>query len=111
VRVYLDDERPTPEGWTRVYTVIAAIALLALGEVTEISLDHDLADDHYGTDGPHDGTGYDVVLWLERKVRHDREFRMPKVTLHTQNPTGHARMLAGLQAIERYLQERRTVPV
>ncbi len=54
MKVYLDDERETPEGWTRVYWPYEAIELLQTGQVTEISLDHDLGDDNRGT-------GYDVV--------------------------------------------------
>lgn len=55
MKIYLDDERQTPEGWHRVYWPEKAIALLKQGAVTEISLDHDIGDDDHGT-------GYDVVL-------------------------------------------------
>ena len=61
MKVYLDDERATPEGWTRVYWPSEAIELLQTGQVTELSLDHDLGDDARGT-------GYDVVLWIEEQV-------------------------------------------
>jgi len=61
MKVYLDDERETPEGWVRVYWPDEAIKLLSDGVVTEISLDHDLGDDTRGT-------GYDVVLWIEEAV-------------------------------------------
>ena len=44
MKVYLDDERSTPEGWTRVYWPDEAIRLLRSDEVTEISLDHDLEE-------------------------------------------------------------------
>ena len=58
MKVYLDDERETPEGWVRVYWPHEAIELLKTGKVEEISLDHDLGDDEKGT-------GYDVVTWVE----------------------------------------------
>lgn len=61
MKVYLDDERATPPGWTRVYWPDEATLLLASGRVTEISLDHDLGDDDRGT-------GYDVVLRIEETV-------------------------------------------
>ena len=61
MKIYLDDERPTPKGWHRVYWPEEAIVLLQQGTVTEISLDHDLGDDAHGT-------GYDVVLWIEEAV-------------------------------------------
>jgi len=47
MKVYLDDERSTPEGWTRVYWPAEAIELLRTGEVEEISLDNDLGDDDH----------------------------------------------------------------
>lgn len=59
MKVYLDDERQAPEGWIRVYWPDEAIELLKKGNVTKISLDHDLGDDDKGT-------GYDVILWLEK---------------------------------------------
>ncbi len=55
MRVFLDDERATPDGWVRVYWPAEAIALLKTGAVEELSLDHDLGDDERGT-------GYDVVI-------------------------------------------------
>ncbi|MBF4323163.1 cyclic-phosphate processing receiver domain-containing protein, partial [Vibrio anguillarum] len=61
MKVYLDDERDTPEGWVRSYWPEEVIELLKSGNVTEISLDHDLGDDDHGT-------GYDVVLWIEEAV-------------------------------------------
>lgn len=45
MKVYLDDERETPYGWTRVYWPEEAIDLLRTGMVEVISLDHDLGDD------------------------------------------------------------------
>lgn len=40
MKVYLDDERSTPNGWVRVYWPDEAVELLSTGEVVEISLDH-----------------------------------------------------------------------
>lgn len=34
MKVYLDDLRPTPEGWKRTYTVEETIALIEKGSVT-----------------------------------------------------------------------------
>lgn len=41
MRIFLDDERITPEGWVRTYWPDEVIAL-GQGEVTHVSLDHDL---------------------------------------------------------------------
>jgi len=91
--VYLDDERATPAGWTRVYWPDEAIALLETGGVTELSLDHDLGDDDRGT-------GYDVVLWIEKAVA-TRGFRPPKIIVHSANTSARLKMEAGIRAIER----------
>jgi hypothetical protein len=91
MKVYLDDERPTPDGWVRVYWPIEAIALLEQGVVKEISLDHDLGNDSIGT-------GYDVILWIEEAVA-TRNFVPPKIAIHTANPSARVKMLAGVQAI------------
>jgi hypothetical protein len=92
MKVFLDDERPAPEGWVRVYWPSEAIALLETGRVITISLDHDLGDDAKGT-------GYDVVLWVEEAVRL-RGFVPPRMQVHSANTAARQRMLAGIEAIE-----------
>lgn len=61
MKVYLDDERLTTEGWDRVYWPDEAIRLLETGVVKEISLDHDLGNDARGN-------GYDLILWMKRPL-------------------------------------------
>ena len=91
MKVYLDDERATPEGWTRVYWPSEAVELLKSGRVTEISLDHDLGNDERGT-------GYDVVLWIEEQVvLHG--FVPPKMSVHSANVSARTKMEAGIRAI------------
>ena len=92
MKVFLDDERSTPEGWVRVYWPDEAIALLQTGQVTEISLDHDLGDDARGT-------GYDVVLWIEEAVNL-HGFVPPRMQVHSANSAARVRMLAGIAAID-----------
>ncbi|GAB3358479.1 cyclic-phosphate processing receiver domain-containing protein [Lysobacter tyrosinilyticus] len=93
MRVYLDDERLTPDGWVRVYWPDEAISLLEQGAVTEISLDHDLGDDQRGT-------GYDVIAWIEEAVAL-RNFKPPLIHVHSANPAARERMEAGIAAIAR----------
>ena len=93
MRVYLDDERTPPDGWTLVRWPEDAIALLETGDVTEISLDHDLGDDEHGT-------GYDVILWIERAVARDG-FSPPIIHVHSANTSARAKMELGIRAIER----------
>ena len=92
MRVYLDDERVTPDGWIRVYWPEEAIALLESGQVEEISLDHDLGDDEHGT-------GYDVVLWVEEAVAL-RGFKPPRMFVHSANSSAKEKMLSGIEAIQ-----------
>ena len=94
MKVYLDDERQTPEGWFRVYEPHQAIGVLESGEVTHISLDHDLGDDE-GI-----GDGYDVVLWMEEQVALN-DFIPPKITVHSANPPARKRMKAGIEQIRK----------
>ena len=98
MKVYLDDERPTPSGWIRVYWPDEAIELLKTGQVEEISLDHDLGDDDRGT-------GYDVVLWIEEEVVL-RGFAPPKMNVHSANSSARLKMQAGINAIERRVSQK-----
>ncbi len=93
VRVYLDDERTPPEGWTLVAWPEEAIELLKQGVVEELSLDHDLGDDEHGT-------GYDVILWIERAVV-EVGFKPPRIKVHSANISARQKMEAGISAIER----------
>ena len=94
MKVYLDDERRTPEGWVRVYWPEEAIELLMTANVTEISLDHDLGNDDHGT-------GYDVVLWIEEAVI-TRSFKPPKIKVHSSNPSARIKMELGISNIEKF---------
>lgn len=91
MKVYLDDERKTPDGWVRVFWPDEAIELLETGEVEEISLDHDLGDDDRGT-------GYDVVLWIEEAVA-TRGFVPPKMVVHSANSSAREKMELGIRSI------------
>ena len=82
MKVYLDDERPTPDGWHTCRWPEEDIELLKAGGVTHLSLDHDLGDDNHGT-------GYDVVLWIEEQVA-TTNFRPPAHSGH-----GHSSLTSG----------------
>lgn len=91
MKVYLDDERETPKGWIRVYWPKEAIKLLRRGDVTEISLDHDLGDDERGT-------GYDVISWIEEQVFLSGLIP-PIIKVHSANPAAKERMEQGIKRI------------
>ena len=95
IKVYLDDERPTPKGWIGVKTPSEVIKLLKTKNVTHVSLDHDLGDDK------NIGTGYDVLNWIEEQVFTNKNFECPLITIHTANPSAMKKMILALKSIER----------
>ena len=91
MKVYLDDERTTPEGWVRTYWPDEVIELLETGEVSDLSLDHDLGDDDRGT-------GYDVLLWIEEMV-YTHDFVPPKMKVHSANSSARQKMENAIESI------------
>lgn len=98
IKIWLDDVRQAPPGWTTVRWPEEAIQYLRTFNVSHISLDHDLGDDARGT-------GYDVIGWIEAAVC-DEGFRPPIITVHSANPSARVRMLAGIEAIQRLTKGR-----
>lgn len=100
VKVFLDDERAAPDGWIRVRWPDEAIELLETGNVSEISLDHDLGDDDRGT-------GYDVILWIEEAVV-TQGFQPPSIRVHSANPSARHKMELGVASIMRRAERAET---
>jgi hypothetical protein len=96
MKIYLDDVRKAPTGWKLVETSEEAISALKTGNVTHISLDHDLGDDEAGT-------GYDVILWIEREV-FVSGLTPPNIKIHTANISARKKMELGLSSIIDYSQ-------
>jgi hypothetical protein len=93
MNIWLDDERPMPEGYDiHVKTAEEAIELLKSGKVTSISLDHDLGQDK---------TGYDVAKWIE-EAAYDGRLAPIHLVIHTQNVAGRANIAAALQNANRF---------
>ena len=97
MKVYLDDKREAPEGWTQTYSAQATIWFLKSRAVTHLSLDHDLGDEKVV------GTGYDVLLWLEEQVLM-HGFTPPKITVHTSNEGARPRMEQAVENIEAFIE-------
>lgn len=98
-KLWLDDERPEPEGWVRAKTAGHAIMLLVSGTFDEVSLDHDL--------GPETaGTGYDVACWLEEEAMTNPHFQVPLVHIHTANAGARGKMAHAVRNIEMVRQQR-----
>lgn len=91
IKVYLDDMRGAPPGWILVRWPNEVIELLKKGNVSEISLDHDLGDDRRGT-------GYDVLTWIEKEVVL-RDFVPPIINIHTANTSARRKMESAKRSI------------
>ncbi len=95
-KIWLDDIRLPPEGWTWVKTSTEAMLALSTGNVEEISLDHDLGDEEDDTN-----TGYTVAKFIEKEAYLKR---LPKLKwkIHSANPVGRKNMEAALKNADRY---------
>lgn len=97
VRIFLDDERPTPEGWFRTYRVEETITWLQSRRVSHLSLDNDLGEGRQ--------EGYKVLDWLEETVYSDKSFPLPIITIHSANTTRVEHMKRAVQSIEKIRQQ------
>lgn len=102
LRVWLDDMRPAPQGWLWVKTCNALVDVLKnrIESVAEVSLDHDLADEHYtmeagsgysGGDpyaGAREKTGYDACVWMA-----ENNVWPPLIRIHSASSVGRQRMM------------------
>lgn len=120
MKIYLDDIRPTPYGWTRCYKIEEVQAHLCNSVVTDMSLDHDLGASYLcpecydmATDWRECSitacecachkvdpplvvpTGYDLVKWMAENDK----WPVNKPKVHSANPVGRVNMQA---VIDRY---------
>lgn len=95
MKLYLDDERPTPEGWHRVYTVAQAIEALETRTVEYLSVDNDLGSLDPKTEG------FNLINWLEETVYYDSTFPVPIITIHSSNAARVQDMERAINSINR----------
>jgi hypothetical protein len=90
MQIFLDDLRSPPnEEWRLIRDPREAMALLATGLVTKLSLDHDLGCfDERGQEI----TGYTVACYVEELVFWGR-IPLPEITCHSDNPVGVKKIL------------------
>lgn len=88
MKVYLDDERECLDGYVLAKTAQEAIDFLRTGNVTHISLDHDLGDNT-------NGTGYDVLCYIEEFMQSNT----PIILIHTGNASARVKMELALKKI------------
>ncbi len=77
-------------------TAMQAIALIAMGDVTFISFDHDLGE------GP---TGYDVAKFIEEGA-HVGMLKPISYKIHSANPVGAANITLAMNSAWRYWREK-----
>lgn len=100
MKVWLDDLRRAPDGWTRAYNARQVISMLMGGSVTHLSLDHDLGNPEIV------GTGYDVIKWLEREAFRGKFYVEPEnINVHSANVWGKSNMERGIRKIKQFYQE------
>lgn len=94
-KLFLDDVRdPYDKDWTVVRNYDECIKALSSNLWDEISLDHDLADEHYAEIGDEseylefkEKTGFEVVKWIV-----ENDMWAPRIIVHSWNPVGGLRM-------------------
>jgi hypothetical protein len=97
MKIFLDDCRMEPQGWTRMLHAASVIAMLeeCAGNglnVEELSLDNDL-----GLDEPE---GKTVLDWLEERRHFEPSFPLPgRILVHSANPVARQRMNAVIERL------------
>ena len=96
MKIFLDDIRDCPKGFTLCRTGEEAIKLLYLLNKNEdwfISFDHDLGENCL--------SGYDVASHIEKMV-YNGVIKCPKWEIHSSNPIGRKRIEQTMQSAERF---------
>jgi hypothetical protein len=99
MKLFLDDKRPTPQGWVRVRTVSTCLELLKWNwdSIKAVSLDNDLGKGYT--------EGYKVARWLEEKVINGVFYahEFPILNCHSSNPVGRKDMETAFKNIKKHL--------
>lgn len=90
MNLWLDDERPAPDGWFHARSYDEAVSLYNARAFDVVSLDHDLGGDK---------TGYDFLCFIEERIVNGGD--VPEIRLHTANPVGRQRMQLAIDSIAR----------
>ena len=94
MRLWVDDERPMPADFDiHVKTAREAIAQIDTGNITAISLDHDL--------GEGEDTGYTVACYIEHGAYYGSIGPM-KLMVHSANPVGARNIQLAFQEAQMY---------
>jgi hypothetical protein len=99
IKLYLDDERPTPDGWVRVWGIQQAKIILGTRKVTHLSVDNDLGNLDPKTEC------FNLLNWLEETVHNDPTFPVPVITVHSANAGRVPSMRQTAAKLEKIRQE------
>ena len=100
MKIYMDDDRITPEGWdVRTYDIEETKKLLETRKVTHLSLDNDLGSLDPKTEG------YNVLDWLEEVVYNDPTFPVPVLAVHSANASRVRYMKQVIEKLEAIRQQ------
>lgn len=102
IKIWLDNERPIRSPYNfHAKTANEAIERIRQGDVSSISLDHDLGDGN--------GTGYDVAKFIEEGAINGTVKRMT-LAVHTPNPAGRVNICAALRnAVKSWIEREQDV--
>ena len=90
ISIFLDDLRPTPNGYERTYTAPETIALIQDCQNKNITIDILSLDNDLG-DG--EAEGCTVLDWLEEQFFEDTSFQLPdNIVVHSDNAAACERM-------------------
>lgn len=115
MKLWVDDERRAPEGWTQARTVTEAIRTIAMfgADITEIALDHDIGHPAHNIEGqyasvscPENFTA--VAYYIRERYTLSVPFVdnwLPKITIHTWNPEGAKEIAHILEGFDVTIQE------
>ena len=95
IKIWVDDIRPTPDGYTGFMTTNAALRFIRQNymSIEEISLDHDC-----GWNMNEGGDYINILKEMQRlSCRHGFDFSHIKFRLHSANPVGVQNMRAILE--------------
>lgn len=92
MKLWVDDERVSPNGWVWAKTYKEAIDWLNTGDVDALSLDHDLGEGM---------TGYDVAKWIEEMASSGAIDSMVW-RVHSANPVGKQNIEAAMRSADNF---------
>lgn len=92
MKVFMDDQRDAPEGWTLARDTDEVVRLLKTGEVTELSLDYHM--------GVGDANGMDVLGYIEHWVYAGEMENLPTMKPHTSDGIHAVRMKQRINRIK-----------